>query len=218
MRRCCIFSNCIRSGKFLFAIFIPVSFLKNISNTPVTDKELVAQYKQSGDLSVLGELYQRYMDLVYGVCLKYFKEPETAKDSVMQVFEELVSKLKKHEVDNFRGWLHQVAKNHCLMQLRTPRNLKVVELKIDLMQTEENVHLNGVLEKEENFKKLEYCIGTLTDEQQKAIKLFYLEGKCYNEIVEITGQEWNQVRSFIQNGRRNLKLCMENSESGAGSK
>ena len=186
-----------------------MSFLKNISHNSLTDKELVTLYKESEDLSVLGELYQRYMELVFGVCLKYFKETERAKDAVMQVFEELVSKLKKHEVDNFRGWLHQLAKNHCLMQLRTPKNLKTVEFKVDLVQNEENVHLNGVLEKEENFKKLEYCIGTLTSEQQAAIRLFYLEEKCYNEIVEITGQEWNQVRSFIQNGRRNLKICME---------
>ena len=165
-------------------------------------------------MSVLGELYQRYMDLVYGVCLKYYKEPETAKDSVMQIFEELVSKLKRHEVDNFRGWLHQVAKNHCLMQLRTPKNLKTVEFKTELVQSEENVHLNGVLEKEENFKKLEHCLGTLTEEQREAVKLFYLDGKCYNEIAEITGQDWNQVRSFIQNGRRNLKICMEKAEVG----
>jgi RNA polymerase sigma-70 factor (ECF subfamily) len=82
------------------------------------------------------------------------------------------------------------------------------------MQTEENVHLNGVLEKEENFRRLEFCIGELTNDQQVAIRLFYLEEKCYNEIVEITGQEWNQVRSFIQNGRRNLKHCMEKNEPG----
>jgi len=170
-------------------------------------------------MAVLGELYQRYMELVYGVCLKYFKEPETAKDSVMQIFEELVSKLKRHEVDNFKGWLHQVAKNHCLMQLRTPKNLKTVEFKPEFVQSEENVHLNGVLEKEENFKKLEYCLGTLTKEQRVMIKLFYLEGKCYNEIVESTGHDWNQVRSFIQNGRRNLKNCMEKSqESGVVSR
>jgi RNA polymerase sigma-70 factor (ECF subfamily) len=192
-----------------------VSFIKNISHNSLTDKELVALYKGSGNMNTLGELYQRYMDLVYGVCLKYFKDPETAKDSVMQIFEELVSKLKKHEVENFRAWLHQVAKNHCLMQLRTPKNLKTVEFKTELVQSEENVHLNGVLEKEENFKKLEYCLGTLTAEQQESIKLFYLEGKCYNEIVEITGQEWNQVRSFIQNGRRNLKLCMDKVEEEA---
>jgi RNA polymerase sigma factor (sigma-70 family) len=193
-----------------------VSFLKNIAKHSLSDKELVELYKQSEDVSVLGELYQRYMELVYGVCLKYFKEPETAKDSVMQIFEELVSKLKKHDVDNFRGWLHQVAKNHCLMQLRSPKNLKIVEFKTDIVQSGENVHLNGILEKEENFKRLEYCISTLISEQQQAIRLFYMEEKCYNEIVEITGLEWNQVRSFIQNGRRNLKICME--KNGVGSR
>jgi RNA polymerase sigma factor (sigma-70 family) len=189
-------------------------FIKNISHSSLTDKELVTLYKETADLVVLGELYQRYMDLVYGVCLKYLKEPETAKDAVMQLFEELVSKLKKHEVDNFRAWLHQVAKNFCLMQLRTPKNLKIVEMKTEFVQSEETVHLNGVLEKEENFKKLEYCLGQLTRDQQEAVRLFYLESKCYNEIVEITGQEWNQVRSCIQNGRRNLKICMESGEAG----
>lgn len=199
-----------------------MSFLRNISTNKLTDKELVDLYKQSADTGVLGELYQRYMDLVYGVCLKYFKESEAAKDGVINIFEELIVKLRKHEVDNFRGWLHQVAKNHCLMQLRTPKNLKTIEFKPEFVQNEEPVHLNGVLEREENFIKLEYCISTLTDEQQQAIRLFYLEGKCYNEIVEMTGQEWNQVRSFIQNGRRNLKICMERDQvpgtkTGAGS-
>jgi len=189
-----------------------LAFLKNISSVNQSDAELALTYRQSGDLKTLGELYQRYMELVYGVCLKYLKEPELAQDAVMQIFEELVLKLKKHEVENFRGWLHQVAKNHCLMQLRTPRNLKTVELSPLLMQNEEDVHLNGVMEKEENFQKLEKCIASLADEQRTMIKLFYLEGKCYNEIVEITGLEWNHVRSSIQNGRRNLKLCMEKLE------
>lgn len=192
-----------------------MSFIRNISHSTLDDKELVTLYKESGEMSVLGELYQRYMDLVYGVCLKYYKEPETAKDSVMQIFEELVSKLKRHDVDNFKGWLHMVAKNHCLMQLRTPKNLKTVEFKSEFVQSEENVHLNGVLDKEENYKKLEFCLGTLTEEQRITIKLFYLEGKCYNEIVKSTGHDWNQVRSFIQNGRRNLKNCMEKREDGS---
>lgn len=190
-----------------------MSFIKNIQDNSLSDKELVSRYKDTGDLAVLGQLYQRYMELVYGVCLKYFKEPEIAKDGVMHIFEELVTKLRKHEVDNFKGWLHQLAKNHCLMQLRTPRNLKTVEFKTELVQNEENVHLNGVLEKEENFLKLEYCIGTLVEEQGQAIRLFYLEGKSYHEIASTTGRDWNQVRSFIQNGRRNLKTCMEKNES-----
>ncbi|HMW66098.1 MAG TPA: sigma-70 family RNA polymerase sigma factor, partial [Chitinophagaceae bacterium] len=159
-----------------------MTFVKNISQQTAhqpDDKELVAQYKASGSMQVLGNLYQRYMDLVYGVCLKYLKDSEKAKDSVMQIFEELVPKLKKHEVDNFKGWLHMVAKNHCLMQLRTPKNLKTVEFKGELVQTEEIVHLNGVLEKEEQYKQMENCLETLAGEQQQTIRLFYLEGKCY---------------------------------------
>ena len=194
-----------------------MTFLKNISSANQSDTDLVSLYRQSGDLKVLGELYQRYMELVYGVCLKYLKEPERSQDGVMQIFEELVSKLKKHEVENFRGWLHQVAKNYCLMQLRTPKNLKTVELPALLMQNEEDVHLNGVMEKEENFQKLEKCLASLPDEQRMMIKLFYLDGRCYNDIVEITGHNWNHVRSSIQNGRRNLKLCMEKKESEARS-
>ncbi len=175
----------------------------------MTDNELLVIYKQNGDVAVLGDLYQRYMDLVYGVCLKYYKEPETAKDAVMQIFEELVEKLKKHEVDNFKGWLHQVAKNHCLMQLRKTQKVKTVEFNTELMQSGENMHLDSVLEKEENFKKLAGCMESLTGDQETAIRLFYLDGKSYNEIVAISGIEWNAVRSLIQNGRRNLKLCME---------
>ncbi len=197
------------TGSQLFTIFISLSFLKNISPSAHSDKDLVLLYKRSGDLAILGELNQRYVELVYGVCLKYYKEQERAKDSVMQIFEELVTKLQKHEVENFKAWLHQLAKNHCLMQLRTPRNLKTVEFNPDTVQSGENLHLNAVLEKEENFKRLEQCLETLAGEQRQAISLVYLEGKCYNEIVEITGIEWNQVRSYIQNGRRNLKNCME---------
>ena len=188
-------------------------FTGNINRSSLTDKELVDLHKKSTGLDALGELYRRYMDLVYGVCLKYLKDSEAAKDSVMQIFEELVVKLKKHEVENFKSWLYQVAKNHCLMQLRSPRNIKTVAISPALMQNDENVHLNGVLEKEENLQKMEHCLKTLTDEQRIVIELFYLQGKCYNEIVEATGHEWSQVRSFIQNGRRNLKLCMEKIET-----
>jgi RNA polymerase sigma-70 factor (ECF subfamily) len=186
-----------------------VAFLKDIPGDSLTDSELVSLYKKTAELKVLGQLYQQYMDLVYGVCLKYFKESEKAKDAVMNIFEELILKLQKHDVENFKSWLYQVAKNHCLMQLRTPRNLRTIELPESLMQSDDNVHLDGVMEKEENFQRLEYCLTTLSEDQQLAVRLFYIEGKCYNEIVELMGQEWSQVRSYIQNGRRNLKICME---------
>jgi RNA polymerase sigma factor (sigma-70 family) len=192
-----------------------LAFLKKISSDESTDAELVFAYKQTADTNLLGELFQRYMELVYGVCLKYLKHPENAQDAVISIFEELVVKLQKHEVDNFKGWLYTLSKNHCLMRLRSEKKQTVVNFDVELMQSEENVHLNGELEKEENFKKLDYCLGQLQDEQRKTIELFYLQGKCYNEISEITGIEWNKVRSYIQNGRRNLKICMDNPKTKA---
>jgi RNA polymerase sigma-70 factor (ECF subfamily) len=185
-----------------------LSFLKSIpSSTP--DAELVAAYKATGDKQTLGELYGRYMDLIYGVCLKYLKQPENAQDSTILIFEELCTKLLKHEVEHFRAWLFTLAKNHCLMRLRSEKKHKTVDFDVALVQSPEEMHLNGVLEKEENFKMLSLCMDQLDQDQKKSIELFYLQGKCYNEIAAITGLEWNKVRSFIQNGKRNLKICME---------
>jgi len=187
-----------------------LTFLKNISPDNTPDKELVAAFKETGDINHLSSLYQRYMDLVFGVCLKYFKDAERSKDAVMDIFDELNTKLRQHEVDNFKGWLHVLARNYCLMQLRSPRNIKTTEFNPAFMQSEQITHLNGeAFDKEENFRKLEGCIGALPEEQKRTVELFYLESKCYNEIAVITGYDWSKVRSYIQNGKRNLKICME---------
>jgi RNA polymerase sigma factor (sigma-70 family) len=192
-----------------FNYFRALGFLKNISSPSTSDAELVAAYQQHRQIDVLAELYQRYMELVYGVCLKYLPDSETAKDAVMNIFEELVQKMQHHQVDNFRGWLYTVAKNHCLMQLRSRKHIKITELGPGIVQTTENLHLNGVPQKEEQLQSMESCLKTLPAEQQQCVELFYLQGKSYNEIVEATGFDWKQVRSFIQNGRRNLKICMD---------
>jgi RNA polymerase sigma-70 factor (ECF subfamily) len=186
-----------------------LSLLKNISSSSLGDQELVSQYKLSGDLKTLAELYQRYMELIFGLCLKYLKEEEIAKDAVMSIFEELIVKLRKHDVENFRSWLYTVSKNHCLMQLRSANRLPVKELDQERMQLTEDVHLNGVFEKENQLNQLQDCIETLPPEQKMTVTLFYLEGRCYKEIAAKTGLEWNKVRSQIQNGRRNIKICME---------
>jgi RNA polymerase sigma factor (sigma-70 family) len=196
-----------------------LAFLTNISpdtggsqNGSANDLELVARYRRSNDLGILATLYQRYMELLYGVCLKYLKDPETAKDAVMNIFEELAQKLQKHEIEHFRGWLYTLAKNHCLMQLRSAKRIKTNELDPDRMQTADELHLHGVMEKEGELNKLSKCLETLSPDQKAVVELFYLQSKCYKEIENTTGLEWNKVRSHIQNGRRNLKNCMEKSE------
>ena len=186
-----------------------MAFLKNIQTSRLPDSDLVILYKESGDLSILGELYQRHMDLIFGVCLKYLKDPELAKDSVMAIFEELTLKLRKHEVNHFKAWLHQLARNHCLMYLRSPRNKNSLPLPDELMHSAETEHLNAVMEKEKSLTNMSECLETLGADQKQVIKAFYLQEKSYQLISEETGLDWNRVRSLIQNGRRNLRICMD---------
>lgn len=182
-------------------------FTKTIS-TAESDDVLIQRYKLHNDINALGQLYSRYLDLVYGVCLKYMKQPEEAKDCVLNIFEELVVKLKKYEVEIFKGWLYQLTKNYCLMKLRSDKKYPSI-VSADIMHLNENFHLDEVKEKEMQLNQMEYCIEKLPERQKEAIQLFYLQGKCYKEIAGIINEEVNQVRSYIQNARRNLKICME---------
>lgn len=185
--------------------------IRHIEKTPShSDEDLLARYQQSGEQQVLATLYLRYTELVYGTALKYLKQPEAAKDAVMNIYQELLTKLQKHQVDNFKSWLYVVTKNHCLMQLRQEKKMITVSLPDQgFVQSEDFSHLDTILEKEQDFKRLSQCLEQLGEAQQQAVTLFYLENKCYQEITELTGQDWNKVRSLIQNGRRNLKNCME---------
>ncbi|HEV2481347.1 MAG TPA: sigma-70 family RNA polymerase sigma factor [Puia sp.] len=203
-----------------------VAFLKNISSnggsrtsagsqsgsgSPADsdDHMLIAAYKSSSDLKIVAQLYQRYLELLYGLCLKYLGEAETARDAVMDLFEELAQKLLKHEVTHFKGWLYTLAKNHCLMKLRSAGKARVQSFDPDHMQTADDLHLKEKIQREEQFDQLSACIEALPPDQRTVIRLFYLENKCYKEIETATGMEWNKVRSHIQNGRRNLKICMQ---------
>lgn len=172
-----------------------------------TDLELVKRYQDSDDLEILGILFERYVELVYGVCLKYFKNQAKAEDGVMGIFEELVKKAKTHEIRQFRGWLHVLSRNYCLMQLRKKEIM--VSYDPQLMYSKEVVHPTYAESENGEAKALKNCIEKLPDKQKECINWFYYENKSYKEIAEITGDELGRVRSNIQNGRRNLKNCLE---------
>lgn len=178
----------------------------------LTDLELVAHYQKNREKSVLGVLYKRYMSLIYGLCLKYLKDRAAAQDMTMQVFEKLMNDLHKHEVGNFKSWLYVMAKNECLMFLRKQSRHKeqsTENLNGHVMEIPAAVHHEDEVALEADLTKLETCISQLNNEQQQCIKLFYLEKKCYQEVSEQTGFALKKVKSFIQNGRRNLKICVE---------
>ena len=175
-----------------------------------SDADLVQHYQQTGDQKALSLLYERYVELVFGVCLKYFKDATLAEDAVMNIYEELITKVKGHEIKQFKSWLHVLSRNHCLMQLR--RKKITVSFEPQLMQSVDLRHHNNVEvedKKEMQLQGLEKCIETLADKQKACIELFYLKGKSYKEIAEERGEAISKIRSYIQNGRRNLKICME---------
>jgi RNA polymerase sigma factor (sigma-70 family) len=178
------------------------------------DTELIASYKQSGDNRFVGELFKRYSHLVFCVCMKYLKDEDESKDAVMQVFEKLLEDLKKYQIENFKSWIHTTSKNHCLMKLRSEQSvfIKNEELKKDypiLMESQEELHLNSETVNEAYLGHLEKAVDELNEEQKICIELFYLQGKCYQEVAETTGFSMKQVKSFIQNGKRNLKIYIQ---------
>jgi len=185
-------------------------FIKNTSRIEEQDDlSLVAAYQKSGDLAVLGELYNKYMHLVYGVCFNYFKDEEQSKDAVMQIFEELVSKLRIHQVQNFKSWLHVLTRNHCLMALRKSSRNPTVTMEDNFVENSDFVHLDIDDTKETQLTIMEKCMETLSEEQRRSVDLFYLQEKCYKEVADITGYDMLKVKSYIQNGKRNLKICIE---------
>ncbi len=181
------------------------------TNSNKADEHWVAEYKSSGDLQVLGNLYKNYMPLVYGVCLKYFKNSEQSQDAVMQIFEQLIDKLKNHEVKNFKSWLYVLARNFCLMALRKNKNISIVNIEDTFVESDALLHHDESDTKENRLLLMEACLETLVEEQRKTLQLFYLEQRCYTEVADKTGYELKKVKSYIQNGKRNLKICIEKS-------
>ncbi|HWA35427.1 MAG TPA: sigma-70 family RNA polymerase sigma factor [Cyclobacteriaceae bacterium] len=179
------------------------------SNTEKTDEELLKRYQSTQNLEWLSALYLRYASLVYAVCLKYLKDRDDAKDAVMQIHEKLITSLLQHNVSNFKSWLYVNARNHCLMQLRSQKGKIKEEISPFLMETGPGSHLEDEPDMENNISRLEKCIETLAGPQQACVKLFYLQEKCYREVADETGFDLGQVKSYIQNGKRNLKTCME---------
>lgn len=190
-------------------------FVRSDSRKQESDAELIAMYRNSGNTAYIGELFQRYTHLVFGVCMKYFKNAEESKDGVMDVFEKILTELKRHEVENFKPWLYFVAKNYCLMKLRKETALHIHQEGFkrfygDFMEFEDMAHLlNGKADDAQVIEFLKSGIQQLRDEQRQCIELFYFETKSYQQIVDETGYSMLQVKSFLQNGKRNLKIHLQ---------
>ncbi|WP_225980071.1 RNA polymerase sigma factor [Pseudobacter ginsenosidimutans] len=175
----------------------------------ITDQELLGKYYAERNNYWLGLLLQRYTMLLFGVCMKYLKNEEEARDGVQQVFLKVIQELPKYKVDYFKSWLYMVAKNYCLMKLRS-KNGKTTEIKETMVATPaEDSSMQNHLEKDRQLELMSESLDELSKEQKLCVTLFYLDKKSYQEIAGQTGFSMMQVKSYIQNGKRNLKINME---------
>jgi len=179
------------------------------------DEELLNAYLLNEDAYLLEELFGRYVRFVYVVCMKYMHSDELAKDMSMHVFEKVMIDMKRFEIRNFKSWLHVVTKNYCLMQLRAEKNTRFVswENEKETAQVMENttlLHPDNESETEMRLGQLEKAINMLESAQKQCVELFYLKEKSYKEVADITGFSMNEVKSYIQNGKRNLKNVLVN--------
>ena len=176
----------------------------------MTDEKLLAQYISSGDIEYFGELYNRYIPLLYGLCLKYLEDESKAQDAVMQLFEDLLPKISNYDIKSFKPWLYRVAKNFCLQQLRKENKEIPLDYNINVMESDEFLHLlNEEDSSEELIDTLHRCLKKLPEEQRISITDFFLKEMSYANIAELTGFSPNSVKSYIQNGKRNLKICIK---------
>lgn len=180
---------------------------KNNSNT--SDEYLLMRYRENGKVEELSVLYERYMPMIYGVALKYLKNADDARDAVMEMFEELLEKVLKYEIVQFRTWLYSYVRNFCLQELRRRSKNVPVELTENFMESCDDFNLDHIREQEDRERVLMQCVEALPEKQRISVCRFFFEERSYKEIEEATGFSMKLVKSFIQNGKRNLKLCLE---------
>lgn len=176
----------------------------------IPDNTLLEKFYADKDNQWLGIVLQRYTMLLFGVCMKYLKNEDDARDAVQQVFLKAIAELHKYRVDYFKSWIYMVAKNHCLMKLRDRQGRVPVALnEHSVVPEEEPVSVQAHLDKDRLLDAMTAAIGELNNEQKQCVTLFYLDKKSYNQITAITGYSMMQVKSYIQNGKRNLKIGVE---------
>jgi RNA polymerase sigma factor (sigma-70 family) len=171
----------------------------------INDNELLERFYVDKNSEWIGILLQRYTLLLLGTCMKYLKNQEEAKDAVQQIFLKVLGELPKYKVDYFKSWLYMVARNYCLMKLRD----KNIFIEPEDVAVDNNNYKDELLEKDKTLNILEASLPELNHEQKTCVTLFYLEKRTYNEIAAITGYTLMQVKSHIQNGKRNLKMIVE---------
>jgi len=186
-----------------------LQFFSSHKKRESTDEELLQLFRKTRKAEYFQELYERYIPLIYGLCLKYLQNPEQSQDAVIDIYENLSQKIQDYEIKVFKNWLYSVVKNHCFHILKENKKEIIVNFDSQLMESDTTFDLFSENDDEEKENALNKCLEKLPDPQRISIEKFFYENKSYVEIVDETGFHLKSVKSYIQNGKRNLKICIE---------
>ncbi|GAB6120770.1 RNA polymerase sigma factor [Dysgonomonas termitidis] len=174
-----------------------------------SDETLLSKFKETRKAEYFQQLYERYIPLIYGLCLKYLQSPEQSQDAVIDIYENLSQKIQDYEIKVFKNWLYSVVKNHCFHILKENKKEIIVNFDSRLMESDSSFTLFDDSRDEEKESALNECLEKLPEPQRIAVEKFFYEDKSYADIVDETGFHLKSVKSYIQNGKRNLKICIE---------
>ncbi|MFV0312037.1 MAG: RNA polymerase sigma factor [Dysgonomonas sp.] len=174
-----------------------------------SDETLLSKFKETRKAEYFQQLYERYIPLIYGLCLKYLQNPGQSQDAVIDIYENLSQKIQDYEIKVFKNWLYSVVKNHCFHILKENKREIIVNFDSQLMESDSSFTLFDDSRDEEKESALNECMEKLPEPQRIAVEKFFYEDKSYADIVDETGFHLKSVKSYIQNGKRNLKICIE---------
>lgn len=185
-------------------------FFKRHKTEGLSDDELLIKSKETGDSFYFDQLYERYIPMIYGLCLKYLQNTEKSQDAVMDIYENISPKIAGYEIAIFKNWLYSVVKNHCFHVLREDKKTITVDFDSNIMESDSVLTLlSDETNNDEKEDALNKCIEQLPDPQRISVMKFFFEDKSYADIVDETSYHLKSVKSYIQNGKRNLKICIE---------
>jgi hypothetical protein len=97
-------------------------------NPEWSDERLITAYISTENAAYVGELFYRYSDMIFGLCLKHLKNVQESEDASYELFELLISKLKTQQIMIFKPWLYRTASNFCIDKLRKSKTNIIISL------------------------------------------------------------------------------------------
>ena len=154
----------------------------------------------------MSDFFVLYREDVLGLCYYYTRDVELSKDLTMDTFETYLKRGKKGPVINdIKSYLLGIARNLCMAHFKkSKRTQSIEESVLQFMEYEDENAPNG----EEVIDRLMMSMCKLTTDQRRCVELFFIKGCSYNQISKKLNFSYNEVKSFIQNGKRNLKKLM----------